>query len=118
MRLQHSQDPVPALAESDIDSNDEDSLPGSPDLESGGDTEVEHDMWDDHPVKQLDFEPGVKPLQLPQHPQEVTEEAPELGCSIDGKSRRLQVHYLCSHGETQMPLGVLLALNMQRIARK
>ena len=77
------------LVESDIDSHEEDSLSGSPNFESGGDTAVEHDMWDDHPEKQLDFEPEVEPLHPPHHPWEASEEgpaAPELGCSIDGKS--------------------------------
>ncbi len=55
------------LVESDIDSHEEDSLSGSPNFESGGDTAVKHDMWDDHPAKQLDFEPEVEPLQSLNH---------------------------------------------------
>ena len=36
-QLDHSWEPVPDLVESDVDSDDKDSVSGSPDLESGGD---------------------------------------------------------------------------------
>ena len=47
--LEHLQVPLPALEESDIDTDDKNSLSGSPTFESGGDL-VEHDMWNDHPT--------------------------------------------------------------------
>ena len=73
--LKHSQEPLPVLVESNIDSDDEDSLSGSSNFESGGEV-VKHDMWDDHPAKQLDFEPVVEPLQSPPSSEEATERTP------------------------------------------
>ena len=119
-RLERSREPLPALEESDFDSDDEDSLSGSSNFESGGEV-VKHDMWDDHPAKQLDVEPVVEPLQPPPSSEEAIARTPaeqELGRSVNGKSRRLQGRYLCSQGDTQMPSGVRHALNTQRIARK
>ena len=119
-RLERSREPLPALEESDVDSDDEDSLSGSSNFESGGEV-VKHDMWDDHPAKQLDFEPVVEPLQPPPSSEEAIARTPaeqELGRSVNGKSRRLRGRYLCSQGDTQMPSGVRHALNTQRIARK
>ena len=75
--------------ESDVDSDDEDSLSGSSNFKSECDMTVKHDKRDDHRAKHLDFEPEVEPLQSPNCPQEATEDAPaapELRCSISGKS--------------------------------
>ena len=41
------QEPLPALEDSDINTDDKNSLSGSPTFEYGGDI-VEHDMWSDH----------------------------------------------------------------------
>jgi hypothetical protein len=117
-RLERSQPSLPDLAESDVDSDDEDSHCEDPQFESGGDEVVERDMWADHPAKQLDFEPEVE------SPKPASEEAPEeavdteLGRSVDGKSRRLRGKYLCSIGEKQVPPGVRQALLNRKISRK
>jgi hypothetical protein len=90
--LECSQEPLPDLEESNVDSDDDDSLSGSPTFESGGEV-VKRDIWGDHPAKQLDFEPVVDPSQPPLCPEETTEGAPaepELGRSMNGKSHWLQ----------------------------
>jgi hypothetical protein len=119
-RLQRSRPSLPDLAESDVDSDEEDSHSEDPQFESGGDEVVERDMWADHPARNLDsdFE------QESGSPKPASEEAPEdatdskLGRSADGKSRRLRDKYLCSIGDRQIPPGVRQALLNRKISRK
>jgi hypothetical protein len=58
-RLEHSREPLPALEESDVDTDDE-SLSGEPVFDPGGeDVMPECDMYADHPSRKLDFEDEV-----------------------------------------------------------
>ena len=44
-------------------SDDEDSLSGDPNLESGGDKVDERDMRSDHSARQLDFDDEIDPTR-------------------------------------------------------
>jgi hypothetical protein len=121
-RLERSRSSVPDLIESDVESDDEDSVCVDPQFESGGDeAAVERDMWADHPVRRLDDEFESESTKAPAH---ASEEAPmhapeeDLGRSVDGKSRRIRGKYLCSLGDKQVPPGVRQGLIQRRISRK
>jgi hypothetical protein len=103
-RLERSRSLLPDLVESDGESDEEDSCCEDPQFESGGDegASVKRDMWADHPARKLDDEfefeaqtPAQAPEKAPVDP------APDLGRSVDGKSRQLCGQYLCSMGKKQ-----------------
>lgn len=67
-------EPLPGLVESDVGTDDKDSVSGSPNLESGGD---KLNVWADHPARQLDFENKIKLPTAPAAPKEAVCNAPE-----------------------------------------
>ena len=122
---------MPDLAESDVESVDDDnnSLPDFSEKELGGEVDdpADRDQWADHPDPiKLDFDgefdedvPPEPPDRKPPDPSSASEEADDgLGRSVDGKSRRLRHQYFCSLGTKQMPPGVRRGLNQQRVSRK
>jgi hypothetical protein len=118
-RLERSRESVPALEESDVDTDDE-SLSGDPVFDPGGeDVMPERDMYADHPGRKLDFEDEVDTPEGASPPLQATEEALEespLGRSVDGRSRRIRKRYLCSMGEKQIPPAVRQEMHLWRIS--
>ena len=75
---------------------------------------------------QLEFNEGFDEDEAPEDvllpwveafPQE-EEQDEGLGCSADGKSRRLQAKYFCSMGSKQVPPAVHHGLHLRRILQK
>ena len=78
-RMERAREPLPDLAESDVDSDDE-SLSSDPVIDSGGEVVSDRDFWADHPemeptdighVEPPDFEPGLPspaPSPIPNTP--------------------------------------------------
>ena len=98
-------DPVPALAESDVDSDVDSQPDGSRDdafFESGGGDAVDENLWTDHLIQQLNRPISPEPIEptdealeedLEEAPEEAPEEPPEeaangLGRGSDGRVRR------------------------------
>ncbi len=112
-RLERSCSSFPDFVESDGESDEKDSLCEEPQFESGGDegASVERDMWADYPAQKLDNE-FKSDAQTPAHAAEEApvDLAPDLGCSVDGKSGRPRGQYLCLMGKKQVPPGVRQAL--------
>ena len=110
---------VSDLVESDVDPDDDDSLPFESVIKSGGD-DSDHDesYWKDHPLHNKD-EPELSTYGqidfLSKAPAEV-EETNSLGCSANGKSRRLC--HLVSMGTKQVPPGVRCAFHLCRTSCK
>jgi hypothetical protein len=78
-------------------------------------------MYADHPSRKLDFEDEVDTPEGASPRLQATEEALEespLGCSVDGRSRRIRKRYLCSLGERQIPPAVRQEMHLRRINRK
>lgn len=127
-RLECLQEPVPDLAESDVNSDDDDSPSGSQAFASERDGLVheEKDMWCDHPAKQLDFEPEINasdeaPVSSPEAaPSNAPEEggSPTKGHRADGMSPHLRDRYQCSMREKQVPPGFWQVLQLQHVSRK
>ena len=104
-KLKH--DPVPQLAKSDVESDDESQAeqPGDDaDFDSGGGDTAEEQLWRDHPDQCSDDSPRrlVQSPRPPEAPEEAPEEAPKevpeeakddngLGRGPDGRIRREQI---------------------------
>ena len=111
---------LPALEESDVKTDDGNSFPDCTDNELGGEG-CDQDHFVDHPTPtQLEFGEDFDEDEAPKNvllPQEKVQ-GEDLGCSADGKSRRLRAKYFCSMGSKQVPPAVRCGLHLCRISRK
>jgi hypothetical protein len=135
-RVEH----LPDLEESDVDSEDDESLSSVPDFDPGGDDP--RDYWSHEEIPEKSEAPtAAEPLPVlphpppspiiappdsplpPQAPEEAREEVENdgLGRSADGKSRRIRAKANCTYGKKQVPPGVRCeasSLYVQKISRK
>ena len=115
---------MPDLEESDVDSDDDESLSSAPDFDPGGDdrgdfwsheeipekseapTEAESLPVLPHPPPSPIIAPPDSPSP-PQAPEEAREEVENdgLGRSADGKSRLIRAKANCTYGKKQVPPG-------------